>query len=122
MGYAWGIGNWQLAPGKNWSPCLQGAGGAEIRLQENRLRKAFSGGNSSAGENSAAGKVSSPYNINVSSKKVFGGTGKSSTLNAGQHVLLGTSCLGCIGEYSKSGQTNKSTWLLHASALSIRGR
>ena len=66
-----GIGNWQPAVGANSSPCLQGAGGAEIRLQsekislkrhlrevirwrgdirlrEKRLRKASSRGNSVA--------------------------------------------------------------------------
>ena len=54
----------------------------EIRLREKCLRKASSRGNSVAEGNSAAGKVSSPDHINVSSKKVFGGARKSATRNA----------------------------------------
>ena len=54
----------------------------EIRLRENCLRKTSSRGNSVAEGNSAAGKVSSPDHINVSSKKVFGGARKSATRNA----------------------------------------
>ena len=48
----------------------------EIRLREKCLRKTSSRGNSVAEGNSAAGKVSSPDHINVSSKKVFGGARK----------------------------------------------
>ena len=54
----------------------------EIRLREKCLRKTSSRGNSVAEGNSAAGKVSSPDHINVSSKKVFGGARKSATRNA----------------------------------------
>ena len=54
----------------------------EIRLREKCLRKASSRGNSVAEGNSAAGKVSSPDHIDVSSKKVFGGARKSATRNA----------------------------------------
>ena len=54
----------------------------EMRLRQKRLPKASSLGNSVAGGNSAAGKASSPDHINVSSKKVFGGSRKSATRNA----------------------------------------
>ena len=106
-----GIGNWHRV--KIGAPVFKARAGRKLVFRKIVFEKRFR-------EVILRGEIR--LREKVSSKKVFGGTGKSSTLNARHNVLLGTCCFGCISEYSKSGQTNKSTWLLHASALRSRGR